>query len=468
MECAAKGRGMPCCGPAVRPCARCGAVAYCSLSHQISHWSDHKEECQRLEEQMLHADELNDFPFTFYEEATFLKRRKPDAHFWPNGVFTNSECGLMNVLVHLQATPMLSLEAYFMAIYCGRLIKCWHLPSTMCPCIAPLSLLPRKLNCWEKYYEWRRIPLDSPVALLLHWPLTIYHTAQLICLEKMKLESDLDISIHYLGPDKEISQLAVFGELKALFPYHKVHIELIGPGVPEHRDGETINLDNYAQCSDASCRCRANDSGIDLKNCNDRSPAVTLHLSKGLYHECFMSISKFIIHSQGTKKRRLGAPQQGRRLTRLKRRHWEGALRHTRRRSALPFFVTEFDYNRPAIQTPARSSSAPHSSVAVFSSSFLQQYNITSFPDLIIAANAGIAAYPSWAPTIEMIGRLNVPAVFTDFCEEAAHLAAKCLNSITRRELRIPIQLNPFRQPMVVEDGALCLPCYSNCFIFGI
>lgn len=32
----------------------------------------------------------------------------------------------------------------------------------------------------------------------------------------------------------------------------------------------------------------------------------------------------------------------------------------------------------------------------------------------------------------------------------------------------LQIQLNPFRQPMVIEDSALFLPCYSNCFLFGI
>lgn len=32
----------------------------------------------------------------------------------------------------------------------------------------------------------------------------------------------------------------------------------------------------------------------------------------------------------------------------------------------------------------------------------------------------------------------------------------------------LQIQLNPFRQPMAVEDSALFLPCYSNCFLFGI
>lgn len=39
----------------------------------------------------------------------------------------------------------------------------------------------------------------------------------------------------FQGPEKELLQLAVFGELRALFPGVHVHIELIGPAVPQHR-----------------------------------------------------------------------------------------------------------------------------------------------------------------------------------------------------------------------------------------
>lgn len=47
-----------------------------------------------------------------------------------------------------------------------------------------------------------------------------------------------DISLYNLsftGPEKELQQLAVFGELHALFPDVHVHMELIGPSVPQIR-----------------------------------------------------------------------------------------------------------------------------------------------------------------------------------------------------------------------------------------
>lgn len=89
-------------------------------------------------------------------------------------------------------------------------------------------------------------------------------------------------------------------------------------------------------------------------------------------------------------------------------------------------------------------------------------------PNLIIAPNAGVAAYRSWLQTIELIHEIKVPAFFSDYCEEACNLATSCISSVTGASPTIPIQLNPFRQPLAVEDSALFLPCYSNCFIFGI
>ncbi|KAK3013337.1 hypothetical protein RJ639_009308 [Escallonia herrerae] len=146
------------------------------------------------------------------------------------------------------------------------------------------------------------------------------------------------------GPDKELFQLSVFGELHALFPGVQVRIDLVGPAIPE--------TSSHASTA--------------------KSSAVTLRLHAGYYHDRYRDVAK---------------------------------------------------------------NSSPH---------------------LIIAPNAGVAAYSTWLPTIGLIKEIDIPAVFTDYCEEACHLAACC------------IQLNPFRQPLAVEDIALFLPCYSNCFLFGV
>ncbi|KAI3500210.1 hypothetical protein L1887_36028 [Cichorium endivia] len=63
----------------------------------------------------------------------------------------------------------------------------------------PLSKLKKQISSWNDYYEWRGIPLDSPVALLLHWPFTIYHAIQLASSKQLILETTDELCIHYLG-----------------------------------------------------------------------------------------------------------------------------------------------------------------------------------------------------------------------------------------------------------------------------
>ncbi|GMY26143.1 zinc finger MYND domain-containing protein 15 isoform X2 [Fagus crenata] len=246
----------------------------------------------------------------------------------------------------------------------------------------PESPISKQLSSWKDYYEWRCILLHSPVALLLQWPLTIYRATQVAGLGSSTSEIRDKLCIHYLGPEKELLQLSVFTELHALSPGVHVHIELVGPAIPQHRDGERIDLGNYAHCLETDCICKSAAETWDVET--SRTSKVTLQLRRGFYHDRYNDIAK--------------------------------------------------DFS----------------------------------PHLVIAPNAGIAAYSSWLPTIELIKETNVPADFSDYCEEACHLGARCISTVTGHPLTFPIQLNPFRQPMVVEDSALFLPCYSNCFLFGM
>lgn len=164
MECAGKGRGTRCIGPARRRCGRCGAVAYCSVSHQISHWSDHKGECERLEQQMKCVDVLNNFPFTFSEEATVQVCEKQETRcsfLSKRGIhgvgmwMCECSCGLSSSAASFERARSKD--------------DGWDLPRILCPCYGPSSPISKDLCGWKDYYEWRSIPLHSPIALLLHW-----------------------------------------------------------------------------------------------------------------------------------------------------------------------------------------------------------------------------------------------------------------------------------------------------------
>ena len=60
---------------------------------------------------------------------------------------------------------------------------------------------PPVVRSWAEYYAWRGLPPDAPVALLLTWPLTVYH-----CLVRLGLSTitDRPLVVHYLGPEKEV------------------------------------------------------------------------------------------------------------------------------------------------------------------------------------------------------------------------------------------------------------------------
>lgn len=315
---------------------------------------------------MNHAYMLGDFPFTF---TTEMKH-------------TDTRCSFL-VSRDLHESGLWKFECC-----CGFNASCdnpcvndgWSLTNTSCPCTDPRTPLSTSLGNWKEYYHWRCLPLHSPVAILLHWPLTIYHCFQLSY--SCVMEVSENVVIHYLGPDKELLQLAIFRELGALFPGVNLKIEFFGPAVPEFRDGDEITLCNYPCCAEKECICKTSIGTADFGVPLSKTSAVTLKFHKGFYHECY-------------------------------------------------------------------------------------NYEVC-FPHIIIAPNAGIAAYPSWLPTIKLIKEMGVPAVFTDFCEEAANLASHCIETVNETSLRLPVQVNPFRQPLPVEDSALFLPCYSNCFLFGM
>lgn len=319
---------------------------------------------------MRHINALSQFPFTFLEPPAL------------NHEFPSARC------LFLQSIKLHQKGLWKSECICGRDVAPlkglsveaeWNLQSSLCPCAEPKNPVSSALTSWEAYYQWRSLPLHSPVAVLLHWPLTLYHCVQLSRTQTPRYDGQDTLCIHYLGPEKELLQLAAFGELRALFPGVQIHIELVGPEVPKSRDGEVVNISRYACCSDKSCCCKSSIGSKDL-SCT----AVTFKLWKGFYHERCSDILK------------------------------------------------------------------------------------DSVPQLIFAPNAGVAAYPSWTPSIEMIKQTGIPAIFTDFCEEAAHLASCCISSITGQPLKIPIQVNPFRQPVAAENNALYVPCYSNCFVFGM
>lgn len=125
------------------------------------------------------------------------------------------------------------------------------------------------------------------------------------------------------------------------------------------RNGETINLCSYAKCLQMDCVCKSSSKDVDRDVYSNKHPRLTLKLWRGFYHDCYKDITKvsFILRLPPYRKQ--------------------------------TFIVSIISFTLIFPLTW---------SFGCFSLLVLSGQD--NYPHLIIAPNAGIAAYSSWLPTI--------------------------------------------------------------------
>jgi len=77
-----------------------------------------------------------------------------------------------------------------------------------------------QLNSWEDYYKLRGIPMESPIALLMTFPLTIYYAIQKYGAVPATVAKMLQrpMRVHVVGVEKELNFLDMFKEISFLLP----------------------------------------------------------------------------------------------------------------------------------------------------------------------------------------------------------------------------------------------------------
>ena len=64
---------------------------------------------------------------------------------------------------------------------------------------------------WESWYQWRKLPKKSPAALLMHYPLTVYHlivnTLKQTRPKAGRPDRRVELSFHVLGAEVELNML---------------------------------------------------------------------------------------------------------------------------------------------------------------------------------------------------------------------------------------------------------------------
>jgi hypothetical protein len=88
------------------------------------------------------------------------------------------------------------------------------------------------VSTWTDYYKLRNIPFTSPVALLLHYPLTVYYILSNILSKRISVNPGSKITIHYLGPHRELAQLPLFKEILCILPGIELDMVFIGLDIP--------------------------------------------------------------------------------------------------------------------------------------------------------------------------------------------------------------------------------------------
>lgn len=88
---------------------------------------------------------------------------------------------------------------------------------------------------WDSWYLWRGLSKESPAALLMTSPMSVYWML-VHCLEVTKPDAGSPASrklltVHLLAADVELNYLPLFGELALLLPHHDIRLTIFGSGV---------------------------------------------------------------------------------------------------------------------------------------------------------------------------------------------------------------------------------------------
>ncbi|XP_070417116.1 zinc finger MYND domain-containing protein 15 isoform X2 [Equus przewalskii] len=206
------------------PCPQCSAVLYCGEACLRADWQrcpddvSHRFWCPRLAAFMERAGELATLPFTYTAEVTsetfnkeaFLASRGLTRGYWTQ----------LSMLIPGPGTPR----------------HPWgSTPS--------LSLLLG--GSWQDYYTWRGLSLDSPVAVLLTYPLTVYYVITHLVPQsfpELNIQNKQSLKIHVVEAGKEFDLVMVFWELLVLLPHVALELQFVGDGLPPESDQQHFTL----------------------------------------------------------------------------------------------------------------------------------------------------------------------------------------------------------------------------------
>ena len=278
---------------------------------------------------------------------------------------------------------------------------------------------------WAEFYRLRGLPLEHPAAVALHWALTIHR-----CLASVVSWGKRPRRVHVIGAaHSECRTLHTLAELGGLgwAGEHGLDVVLAGPGVPPEIAGVehcmTVaagNGDEGALPAAWGCSCLGSAFGIH------RGPP-------------------------GPAGVRRGPPAD-----------WGPPL------GASGALVGAAGGQVSVVCLRGR-----------YCRDLLSERGLEG-PEVVVAMNAGLPAFPEWEPSVLFVLASGAPLFVTDLTEEAAVQARALVAGAAMRKLPTgppgarpgrwdisEVDVNPFRQPLSSRGADNLLPTCSNGFLFS-
>ncbi|XP_039355705.1 zinc finger MYND domain-containing protein 15 isoform X2 [Mauremys reevesii] len=248
------------------PCQQCRAVLYCSERCRAADWgrspedAAHRAWCPRMAGYMARARQLADLPFSFAAEVTsdgfnregFLAARGLTGGYWAHESMLVRAPGYG---VGLGGRPdwrpgLLQSGNPFEAL---RPEGGAALPPT-----SPEPPAPRTyFSSWQEYYAWRGLPLGSPLAVLLSYPLSVYYIVTQLAprhFPELNILNKQSLRIHIVETGTESDMAPLFWvrggaggqgwalELSVLLPHVSLELLFVGGVLPPEADGQQVLL----------------------------------------------------------------------------------------------------------------------------------------------------------------------------------------------------------------------------------
>jgi hypothetical protein len=223
-------------------CPGCGTICYCTPAHMkqdAEGW--HAAQCAAMKEQQDRLAALRDHPFPFAHEIgplvdeftltakDFLESRG----LYGRGIWKRT----WGCFDHVQVP--------FGLLGDDPDATDWCLPAEECPPSHPVSSAAdaKRIVDWGSYYGARGIAFTSPVALILHFPLTVLHVLRLLeARGRVRLNPGDEVRLHLIGVAQELDQRHAFRELAHCLPGVTLRLAFVGHQIDPACHGKTHNL----------------------------------------------------------------------------------------------------------------------------------------------------------------------------------------------------------------------------------